>query len=145
VQFLIKVRKIMAKLTEIKTKENETSVMEFLTKVEDEQKRKDSIEIYNLMHKITKQEGKMWGDSIIGFYKYVVTSPSGRSVEWFKVGFSPRKNYISLYLHAMQYEEEAHKLAQQLGKVKLGKGCINIKRISDINTEILTQLITLSV
>lgn len=134
----------MAKLTEIKTKENEASVMEYLNSLEDEQKKKDSIAIYNLMLQIANEEGKMWGDSIIGFKKYVVVSPSKRSVEWFKVGFAPRKNNISLYFSMMMYGDEAQSLIDQLGKVKLGKGCVYIKKLSDINIDILSQLILLS-
>ncbi|MDD4545508.1 MAG: DUF1801 domain-containing protein, partial [Bacteroidales bacterium] len=62
----------MAKLVEIKTRQSEASVMDFLNNIEDEKKRLDSLEIYKLMSEITKEEGKIWGDSIIGFKNFIV-------------------------------------------------------------------------
>lgn len=134
----------MAKLAEIKTRQSEASVMDFLNNIEDEKKRLDSLEIYKLMSEITKEEGKIWGDSIIGFKNFVVSSPSGREVEWFRLGFSPRKNYISLYLNLELQTPEINKVAKQLGKVKLGRGCINFNKLETLNKEILNQLIEMS-
>lgn len=131
----------MSKQVEIKTKENDFPIMEFLEKIEDESKKKDSIVLYNIILQYTKEEGKLWGDSIIGFIKYMASYQSNRSVGWFKVGFSPRKNYISLYLNFILYDENNIELAQKLGKVKIGRGCINFKKLSDLDKEVLNQLI----
>ena len=134
----------MAKLTEIKTKVNEVSVMEFLNAIENETKRNDSKELYSLMLSHAKQEGKMWGDSIIGFMKFVVSSPSGRNVEWFRIGFSPRKNYISLYLNLDLREQNIQSIAKELGKVKMGRGCINFNELESLDITVLNQLIKMS-
>ena len=134
----------MAKLAEIKTRQSGASVMDFLNNIEDEKKRLDSLEIYKLMSEITKEEGKIWGDSIIGFKNFIVFSPSGREVEWFRLGFSPRKNYISLYLNLELQTPEINEVAKQLGKVKLGRGCINFNKLETLNKEILNQLIEMS-
>lgn len=135
---------IMSKQAEIKTQENDFPIMEFLEKIEDELKKKDSIELYNIILQHTKEEGKLWGDSIIGFKKYMASYQSSRCVEWFKVGFSPRKNYISLYLNFILYDENNIELAQKLGKVKIGRGCINFKKLSDLDKEVLNQLLELA-
>ena len=134
----------MAKLVEIKTRQSEASVMDFLNNIEDEKKRLDSLEIYKLMSEITKEEGKIWGDSIIGFKNFIVSSPSGREVEWFRLGFSPRKNYISLYLNLELQTPEINEVAKQLGKVKLGRGCINFNKLETLNKEVLNQLIEMA-
>ena len=89
----------MAKPAKIKTKQNFASVDDFIAGIEDEQKRNDALVILKLMQKATKEEPKMWGGSIIGFGKLLYKSPtSGREVEWFKIGFSPRKSNFSLNL-----------------------------------------------
>ena len=82
----------MGKLAEIKTKETESSVEDFINAVADEQKRKDSFAILSMMQKATKEAPKMWGSSIIGFGNLRYKSPkTGREVDWFKIGFSPRR------------------------------------------------------
>src|SRR5262245_15040472 len=89
----------MGKLAEIKTKPTNSSVEEFIAKVPDEQKRKDSIELIKLMEKASKEKPKMWGTSIIGFGDKRYKSPStDREVDWFKIGFSPRKANLTIYL-----------------------------------------------
>src|SRR5688500_7084836 len=89
----------MAKKAEIKTKENEASVEDFLGSIGNEQKTKDAYEVLGLMKAATKLEPKMWGASLIGFGSKVYKSPaSGREVDWFLVGFSPRKANLSLYV-----------------------------------------------
>ena len=89
----------MGKLAEIKTKQTESSVESFIDSIPDEQKRKDSQVILKMMEKATKEKPKMWGSSMIGFGKMRYKSPaSGREVDWFKIGFAPRKANISLHL-----------------------------------------------
>lgn len=89
----------MGKLVEIKTKENSLNVEDFINAVADEEKRKDSFLLLKLMQKAMKENPKMWGSSIIGFGNKRYKSPAtGREVDWFRIGFSPRKATLSLYL-----------------------------------------------
>ena len=127
-------------MAELKTKQNDASVEDFINAVESEQKRKDAFEILEMIKKITKEKPKMWGSSIIGFgdvrYKYA----SGREGDWFKVGFSPRKASISMYLMGCDINRKADLLAK-LGKHKTGKGCLYINKLTDIDKNILKELI----
>jgi len=87
------------KLAQIKTKETESSVDDFISAIEDEAKRKGTLTLLKVMKKATKDKPKIWGTSIIGFGKLIYTSPSsGRQVEWFKIGFSPRKANFSIHM-----------------------------------------------
>ncbi|MGH2568829.1 MAG: DUF1801 domain-containing protein, partial [Bacteroidota bacterium] len=87
----------MGTLAEIKTKQSSSSVADFIKSVKDEQKRKDSFLLLKLMQKVSRERPKLWGSSIIGFGKVRYKSPaSGREVDWFKIGFSPRKANLSL-------------------------------------------------
>ena len=129
----------MGKLAEIKTKETSASVKDFINAVADEQKRKDSFSILKMMEKATKTKPKMWGSSIIGFGNLIYESPStGRQVEWFKIGFSPRKANITLYLMDMKKHADALK---KLGKHKLGGGCLYINKLADVDIKILEKMI----
>lgn len=134
----------MDKLAEIKTKPTASSVKEFIDKVSDEQKRKDSLVILKLMEKATKERPKMWGSSIIGFGDLRYKSPAtGREVDWFKIGFSPRKANLTLYLAvSLQQHSEALK---KLGKYKAGKGCLYINKVEDIDMKVLEGIINATV
>ena len=129
----------MAK-AEIKTKETDASVDEFLNGVGDEQQRTDAYKILKMMKTATGDEPKMWGASIVGFGNMVYTSPAtGREVDWLKIGFSPRKGNLSLYvLNGSPKQEE---LLEKLGKHKTGKGCLYIKRLSDVDEKVLEKLV----
>ena len=85
-------------MAELKTKKNDKSVVDFLNKVENEKRRQDSFKLLKIMKKITGDEPFMWGDSIIGFGDYHYKYTSGRDASWFQVGFSPRKQNLSLYI-----------------------------------------------
>ena len=130
-------------MSELKTKLNNKSVLKFINSVKDEKKRRDSLAILNMMKKITKEEPKMWGDSIIGFgschYKYA----SGREGDWFLTGCSPRKQNFSLYI--MSGFKEYGELLKKLGKHKISKACLYIKSLEDIDTKTLKELITKSI
>lgn|SRR5574338_374890 len=131
----------MGKLAQIKTKETSANVEDFINSVKDESKRKDSLTILKLMQKATKQKPKMWGSSIIGFGKKIYKSPAtDREVEWFKIGFSPRKANLVLYLvlNIKQYDSELKKL----GKHKTGVGCLYINKLDDVDIKILEKMIT---
>jgi len=133
----------MAKAAEVKTKVNDASVTDFLNSVEEEQKRKDSFEILKLMKQITKEDAKMWGTSIIGFGSYHYKGASGREGDWMLIGFSPRKQNLTLYL--MGGLEHHQGLLKRLGKHSIGKGCLYVKRLSDIDMKVLKELMTESV
>ena len=128
----------MGKLAEVKTKENNASVQEFINSIPDEQKRKDSEILLKMMEAATGEKPKMWGSSLIGFGKLIVKSPtSGREVEWFKVGFSPRKANLSLYVDARNHPEDLKKL----GKHKTGGGCLYINKLSDVDLKVVESII----
>lgn len=129
----------------LKTKQNDASVSEFINAAADtEQKRKDSFEILQLMQDFTGYEPKMWGGSIIGFGHYHYKSErSTQEGDWPLVGFSPRKAAISLYVYNGYSGQDA--LLKDLGKFKMGKACIYIKKLSDINQETLKSLMKLTI
>ncbi len=124
-----------------KTLETEQSVIEFLNAtLTDEKKIEDSKTLIELMKSISGHEPKMWGPSIIGFGSYSYTYPSGHSGEAPLIGFSPRKAAISLYVFT-GLEEHAHML-DGLGKFTMGKACIYVKKLSDIDVTVLKALMT---
>jgi hypothetical protein len=130
----------MGKLAEIKTKETESSVEDFINAVKDEEKRKDSFTLVKLMQKATKEKPKMWGSSLIGFGNLIYKSPNtGREVAWFKMGFSPRKANLSIHL-AMDIKKQAAEL-KKLGKHKTGVGCLYINKLADVDVKVLEKMI----
>ncbi len=128
-------------MAENKTKENDASVDDFLNAVENDQKREDSYVILEMMKKITGLTPKMWGDSMVGFGSYHYKYISGREGDIFKCGFSPRKQYLSLYLF---YGFQKHELMKKLGKYKAGKACLNIKKLDDVDVSILHSLVAIT-
>jgi hypothetical protein len=129
----------MGKLAVIKTKQTSASVADFINSIADEQKRKDSFTILKMMEKATKEKPKMWGSSIIGFGKLVYKSPAtGREVEWFKIGFSPRKANLTVYLMNMKKHTD---LLKKLGKHKTGGGCLYINKLENIDIKVLEKMI----
>lgn len=128
------------KMAELKTKQTEESVIDFINSFTDtEQKRQDSFELLKLMQDFTGFKPKMWGDSMIGFGEYHYKSErSTQEGDWFLVGFSPRKAAISLYVYS-GCDEQEH-LLKELGKFKMGKACIYVKKLSDINQDILKKM-----
>ena len=127
-------------MAENKTQKTKLSVEDFINSVDHEGKRNDAFEILEMMKTITKEEPRMWGTSIIGFgdvrYKYA----SGREGDWFKVGFSPRKAKISLYLMGCDVSK-AREMLGRLGKHKEGKGCLYVNKLADIDINVLKELI----
>ena len=131
----------MGKLAQIKTKPTATSVAGFINSIPDEQKRKDSEVILQMMHKATKEEPKIWGSALIGFGDKRYKSPAtGREVDWFRIGFSPRKAYISLHL-ALDVQKYAAALSK-LGKHKTGVGCLYISKLEDVDVSVLEKIIS---
>ncbi len=133
----------MSKLVEIKTKATDSSVEDFINALSDEQKRKDSAQLITLMQKVSKENPKMWGSAIIGFGIKRYKSPkTGREVDWFKIGFSPRKANLSLHL---VFDMKAHAdLLAKLGKHKTGAGCLYVNKLEDVDIKVLEKLITLA-
>jgi hypothetical protein len=130
----------MGKLAQIKTKETSASVDDFINSVKDEAKRKDSFTILKMMQKASKEKPKMWGGSMIGFGNKIYKSPAtGREVEWFKIGFSPRKTNISLHL-VLDIKKHTSEL-KKLGKHKAGVGCLYINKLDDVDLKVLEKLI----
>jgi hypothetical protein len=125
-------------MAELKTKKTELSVEGFLEKITDKEQQKDSRTIIELMQKATKSPPKMWWSAIIGFGDRHLVYESGRELDWFVMGFSPRKNALSLYITGAV---ENTKLMEKLGKHKTGKGCLYINKLSDIDIKILTEII----
>ena len=134
----------MGKLAEIKTKPTTSSVEDFIASVANEQKRMDSFVLLKLMEKVSKEKPKMWGASIIGFGDFRYKSPAtGREVDWFKIGFSPRKASLSLYL-SINIQSHAAAL-KKLGKHKTGVGCLYVNKLDDIDMKVLEEMIVKSI
>ena len=130
-------------MVELKTKLTGKSVEAFLDAIENQKKRDDSRVILDLMRDATCEEPKMWGDSIVGFGSYRYKYASGREGDWFLTGFSPRKGNLTLYI--MDGFSSYGKLLKKLGKHKTGKACLYIKRLEDIDLEVLERMINASV
>ena len=129
-------------MAEAKTKQTNASVEKFLREIPDPVKREDSMKVAAMMTEITRHKPKMWGPNIVGFgsrhYKYA----SGQEGDWPVVAFSPRKQNLTLYI--MGGLTEDNELLKKLGKHTIGKSCLYIKRLSDIDTPTLKKLIRLS-
>jgi len=127
----------------LKTRPTDRDVEEFLNSIENEKKRMDSYAILDLMQSVTGAEPVMWGDSIIGFGSYHYKYASGREGEWFLTGFSPRKQNLTLYI--MSGFDRYDELLNDLGKYTTGKACLYIKKVEDIDRNVLKELVRLSV
>ncbi len=130
-------------MTELKTKVNDASVTKFLNTIEDETIRKDCIEIMKLMKQVTKEEPRMWGESIVGFGSYHYKGASGREGDWMLTGFSPRKQNLTIYIIA-GFEKHAA-LLKKLGKHSTSRGCLYIKKLEDVDKKLLKELVSDSV
>ena len=130
-------------MTELKTKASDASVNDFLDSVPNDQVRNDCQTIVQIMQDATNSSAKMWGSSIIGFGTYHYRYASGREADWMRIGFSPRKQNMVLYI-ASGFEEY-EKLLAQLGKHSTGKSCLYIKKLSDVDVPTLEKLIQASI
>lgn len=126
-------------MAELKTKQNDESVSAFLNKIENAQKREDCLEIARMMTEATKQPAKMWGGSIVGFGSYHYKYDSGHEGDSCKVGFSPRKANIVLYIGANS--EKNKDLLPKLGKHKVSGSCLHINKLADIDKGVLQTMI----
>lgn len=130
-------------MTKNKTVPNDQDVMEFLEAITNDHQRSDAIELLKLIKNVVNLEPKMWGDSIVGFGTYHYRYESGREGDMFLTGFSPRKNDLTIYV--MTGFENCKDLLQKLGKHKIGKSCLYIKKLQNIDQEILKEIISDSV
>ena len=130
-------------MAEPKTQQNDLDVDTFLDSVEDEGRRADAHTLRTLMEEITGAPATMWGRAIVGFGAYHYTYASGRTGDWPEVGFSPRKANLTLYITPgfTAYAD----LLEQLGKHKTGKSCLYVKKLADLDMDVLRTLITESV
>jgi hypothetical protein len=125
-------------MAENKTKPTKGSVTAFLNKIKDQQVRDDCFVILEMMKKVSNFEPTMWGSAIVGFGTYHYVYESGREGDTILIGFSPRKQNISIYLMGglTKVEDELAKL----GKYSTGKGCLYIKSLSDVNAGVLKKI-----
>lgn len=130
-------------MAELKTRPGDGNVDKFLEAVADPQRKADALAVRKLMESVTGEPGKMWGESIVGFGSQHLRYESGRELDWFVVGFSPRKQSLTLYLSG-GFEPLAERLSQ-LGPHSTGKGCLYIKRLAEVDLGVLRQLIADSV
>jgi len=130
-------------MAENKTRATEASVEEYVAAIADEQRRKDCETLIKLMKKVTRKPATLWGSSIVGFDSYHYRYESGREGDWCITGFSSRKSDISVYLMASGPNQES--LLTQLGRHKMAKSCLSIRRLSDIDMKVLEQLVVESV
>ena len=127
------------KLAEIKTKPTSANVEDFINNVKDEQKRKDSLVLLEMMKKATGEEPKMWGPAIIGFGSYHYKYESGREGDMPQLAFSPRKQNITLYIGVDDNSDNP--LLKKLGKYTTSKVCLYIKKLADVDRNVLHELI----
>jgi uncharacterized protein DUF1801 len=130
-------------MAELKTKPTTASVTEFLNALNDEERRKDCFTVVKIMQKATGAKPKMWGPSIVGFGDYRYTNARGQGTDWFVIGFSPRKSDLTLYV--MPGSPRHGELLKTLGKHKTGKACVYIKRLADVDQDVLRMLVEESV
>ncbi|MDQ7026714.1 MAG: DUF1801 domain-containing protein [Anaerolineae bacterium] len=126
-------------MSENKTRANDGDVMVFLNAVKPEKKREDSLAIMKMMEEVTGEQATMWGTSIVGFGSYHYKYESGREGDMMLVGFSPRKQAITLY--NLTNAENSDNLLSKLGKYKTGKGCLYIKKTEDVDMDVLRELV----
>jgi hypothetical protein len=126
-------------MAELKTKKTDLSVDVFLKKIDDPQKQKDAYAILKMMEKATKAKAKMWGAAIIGLGDKVLKYDSGRELNWFIIGFSPRKQNFALYIPGA-VEDESDQL-KKLGKHKTGKGCLYVNKLEEVDVKVLEAII----
>ena len=131
----------MAKKKSLVNAQTDKDVNEFIENVQHKQRKADAKVLLEVMKEITDEEPKIWGVSIIGFGKYAYQRKNGEEYEWFTVGFSPGKAHLSVYL---MFDLTVEPLLEKLGPHKNGKGCLYIKKLSNIKMPILKKLISKS-
>ena len=130
-------------MSNLKTTRNDGDVRAYLESVGNKQRRQDALTMLELMREITGEEAEMWGESIVGFGSYRYRYASGRQGDWFLTGFAPRKQALTLYI--MPGFERCKALLAKLGKHKIGKSCLYINKLADVDRDVLKEIIAASV
>jgi hypothetical protein len=130
-------------MPEAKTKLNDASVSDFLNKIPDQQLRSDCHTLVHIMQSAANAAPRMWGSSIIGFGEHNIVYAGGRESTWMMIGFAPRKQNIALYIGSSFPEHD--RLLPELGKHSTGKGCLYIKKLSDVHLPVLENLVSASI
>lgn len=125
-----------------KTRANESSVDAFVDSLSDLRQQEEAKQLIKLYREATQNEPVMWGDSIIGFDQFPIKYADGRELDWLMTGFSPRKGKFSLYI--MDSFDKYAELLNRLGKYKTGKSCLYVKKLADIDSAVLSSLISAS-
>jgi len=129
-------------MADIKTKPTSADAVKFLECLEDHKKRSDSLEVLKMMREVTGKEPVMWGESIVGFDQYTIKDSKGKENVWPLIAFSPRVQNLTLYI--MPGTERYGDFLQKLGKHTTGKVCLYIKRLSDVDMNVLKSIIGIS-
>ncbi|MCC8358663.1 DUF1801 domain-containing protein [Salinimicrobium sediminilitoris] len=130
-------------MADLKIKQNDASVTDFLDQIENKQRQSDCRELLKMFSEVTGEPAKMWGENMIGFGKYHYKYKSGHEGDWFLTGFSPRKQNLTIYI--MTGFKEYNDILENLGKYKTSSSCLYVKKLEDINREKLSKLIRRSV
>lgn len=130
-------------MAENKTQRNDGDVRAYLDSVENKRRREDALVLLNMFGEITGEPAEMWGTSIVGFGSYHTKYASGREGDWPLTGFAPRKASLSLYI--MPGFEQYENLLARLGKHKIGRSCLYINKLADVDLDVLQELISASV
>ncbi len=130
-------------MADLKTQPTDASVEEFIAAIPDETRRQNCRKLGEIMKDATHSGPKMWGPAIVGFGQYHYKYDSGREGDWFLAGFSPRKTALTLYI--MAGFDRYDSIMARLGKHKTGKSCLYIKKLSDIDLDVLRELVNESV
>lgn len=130
-------------MTELKTKRNDADVRAYLDSVQNKRRRDDALVLLDVMSEITGEPAEMWGGSIVGFGSYHYVYESGREGDWFLTGFAPRKASMTLYIMPgfAHYDD----LLARLGKHKIGRSCLYINMLADVDMDVLRELVAESV
>jgi hypothetical protein len=126
-----------------KTRVNDQNVIEFLESVENTRRREDSLKLLDIFEEVTEDDPKMWGDRIIGYGIHHYVYPSGREGDWMLTGFSPGKQHLTIYI--MSGFKVVNAQLEKLGKYRLGKSCLYINKLDDVDLEVLKDLIEESI
>ena len=126
-------------MAELKTKPTNSSVKAFIDAIPDDTRRRECRTVIGIMKAATGAAPKMWGTSIVGFGDQHLRYESGRELDWFLAGFSPRKGQLTLYLSSGFDRRES--ILKRLGRYRTGKSCLYLKKLSDVDLDVLKELV----
>ena len=130
-------------MSELKTKPSKKSVRSFLNSIAHQNRKEDCLKLLPLMESASRKKARMWGENIVGFGEYRYRYASGHSGNWMLTGFSPRKRNLVIYI--MPGFSHYTELLQDLGKYKVGKSCLYVNRLDDLDLKVLKKLVSQSV